>query len=183
MAMNETAKPARPGPGAGSGRRSRAKARRNTDSELDFGDMKDHLGYRLRRAQLASFQDFKASFAALDMRPTQYSVMALIHYNPGRKQSEIAAALGIKRSNFVSLMDELERRKLAERRKAEGDRRSHALFLTPEGERMMKKLERAHRRHQAHLIARIGAENSELLLGLLRRISGSEIPEDDGSDE
>lgn len=182
MAMDETVKPARAGPATAAGRRRRVNARGGRDGELDFGDMRDHLGYRLRRAQLASFQDFKASFAALDMRPTQYSVMVLIHYNPGRKQSEIAAALGIKRSNFVSLMDELERRKLAERRKAQGDRRSHALFLTAEGERMMKKLERAHRRHQEHLIARVGEENGDLLLDLLKRISGTTPVEEDGSD-
>lgn len=183
MAMNDGGNPARAQPRGGPGRRARVNSQANRRDELDFGDMKEHLGYRLRRAQLASFQDFRTSFASLDMRPTQYSVMVLIHYNPGRKQSEIAAALGIKRSNFVSLMDELERRKLAERRKAEGDRRSHALFLTEEGERLMKKLERAHRRHQDHLIARVGDENRELLLELLRRISGAETPEDSGGDD
>ena len=163
-------------------------ARKQTDREpsdgpLDFGGLSNHLGYCLRRAQLASFQNFRASFAALDLRPTQYSVLVLINNNPGRKQSEIAAALGIKRSKFVSLMAELERSNLAERRKAQSDRRSHALFLTEAGVQFMKKLDLAHQHHQDHLTAKVGEENSALLIELLKRIGEGgpfELDEADG---
>src|SRR5262245_28513195 len=83
------------------------------------------LGYKLRRAQLHVFQDFLASFSKLKLRPAEFSVLALMAQKPGQKQSEIAETLGIKRANFVALMDGLESRGLAVRRRADTDRRSH----------------------------------------------------------
>ena len=89
--------------------------------------MKSIVGYPLRRAQIAVFEDFARRFAALDLTPAQYSTLVAIGDNPGRNQSEIAAALGIQRPNFVAMMDELERRGLAERMRSGADRRSNAL--------------------------------------------------------
>lgn len=50
--------------------------------------------------------------------------------NPGLKQTEVASVLGIKRTNFVVLLDELERRGLAERRAAASDARAHSISPT-----------------------------------------------------
>ena len=79
------------------------------------------------------FEDFNRRFAALKLSPAQYSALVVIAANPGRKQSEIAGALGIQRPNFVAMMDELERRGLAERLRTPVDRRSRALALTAAG--------------------------------------------------
>ena len=68
------------------------------------------VGYLLRRAQMAVFEDFARRFAALDLTPAQFSTLVAIGDNPGKRQSDIAAALGVQRPNFVAMMDELERR-------------------------------------------------------------------------
>jgi DNA-binding MarR family transcriptional regulator len=95
------------------------------------------VGYALKRAQLAVFEEAIQGFAKLDLRPAHYSILALVAFAPGRKQSDVAAALGIQRANFVALIDGLERRGLAERRPVPNDRRSHALHLTREGKRVL----------------------------------------------
>ena len=77
---------------------------------LDLSALTSIVGYPLRRAQLAVFEDFNRRFAALKLSPAQYSALVVIDANPSRKQSEIAGALGIQRPNFVAMMDELERR-------------------------------------------------------------------------
>ena len=100
---------------------------------LDLSALTSIVGYPLRRAQLAVFEDFNRRFAALKLSPAQYSALVVIAANPGRKQSEIAGALGIQRPNFVAMMDELERRGLAERLRTPVDRRSRALALTAAG--------------------------------------------------
>src|SRR5690606_1470242 len=66
----------------------------NDDATLHTRATTEIVGYRLRRAQLSVFQRFMATFEALNLRPAEYSVLALIADNPGRKQTEIAEILG-----------------------------------------------------------------------------------------
>ena len=98
----------------------------NERRTIDLGPLPELIGYVLRRAQLAVFQDFFAAFAPFDIRPAQFSVLTIIERNPGLTQTQVAEALGIKRTNFVGMLDELEKRGLAERRQAR-DKRSYAL--------------------------------------------------------
>ena len=129
------------------------------------------VGYKLRRAQLFVFQDFLESFAKMKLRPAEFSVLVLIARTPGQKQTEIAGQLGIKRANFVALMDGLERRGLAERRKAEGDKRSHSLHLTQEGVRFVEKMATVWTAHEQRMIDRLGGpEGRDTLLALLDRL-------------
>ncbi len=131
----------------------------------------DMVGYKLRRAQLAVFQDFIETFARMKLRPAEFSVLALIADTPGQSQSEIAAQLGIKRANFVALMDGLERRGLAERRKSSSDRRSHSLHLTPEGLRFVKRMTRVWGEHEGRMVERLGGDAERArLIELLDRI-------------
>lgn len=134
-------------------------------------EMGSIIGYKLRRAQLAVFQDFIESFSRMKLRPAEFSVLAVIARAPGLKQSEIAAQLGIKRANFVSLMDGLERRGLAERRKAEGDKRSHSLHLTTEGARFVEEMISVWAAHEQNFVDKLGGEaERDRLIALLDRI-------------
>lgn len=139
---------------------------------IDLGPLQDLLGYRLRRAQLAVFQDFLTVMKDFDLRPAQFSVLAIINSNPGLKQSRVSEALGINRANFVALLDELEQRKLARRAPAPDDRRSNALYLTPKGETFLKD---AYRRllshHEKRVDALLGPDKAQLL-ALLERLTG-----------
>lgn len=136
-------------------------------------DLASIVGYKLRRAQLFVFQDFIESFADLPLRPAEFSVLSLIAREPGRKQSEIAARLGIKRANFVALMDGLEKRKLAERRKSPGDKRSHSLHLTAEGHSFVGRMVEIWNAHEQRVIERLGgAADRDRLIEYLDRIIG-----------
>ena len=137
---------------------------------LDLGPLPELIGYVLRRAQLAVFQDFFAAFAPFDIRPAQFSVLTVIERNPGLTQSQVAAALGIKRTNFVGLLDELERRALAERRQAARDKRSYALYLTADGAALMRKLKPVLKQHESRMVARLGEAGRDRLIELLREI-------------
>jgi DNA-binding MarR family transcriptional regulator len=142
---------------------------RNTS--VDLGPLPELIGYVLRRAQLVVFQDFFAAFAPFDISPAQFSVLTVIERNPGLTQSQVAAALGIKRTNFVGLLDELERRGVAERRQAARDKRSYALYLTAEGAALMRKLKPVLKAHESRMVAKVGQEGRDRLVALLREIS------------
>ncbi len=140
-------------------------------SDGDMPAMKSIIGYKLRRAQIAVFQDFLASFRKTKLRPAEFSVLNLIAQAPGQKQTEIAEQLGIKRANFVALMDRLEKRGLAERRKAENDKRSHSLHLTPEGERFVKKMIETWNQHEDRMIERLGGPDArDAFIAMLDRL-------------
>jgi len=142
----------------------------NQKPTLDLGPLPELIGYVLRRAQLVVFQDFFQAFAPFNISPAQFSVLTVIERNPGLTQSQVAAALGIKRTNFVGLLDELERRALAERRQAARDKRSYALYLTGDGVALMRKLKPVLKAHETRMIARIGESGRDRLVELLHEI-------------
>jgi DNA-binding MarR family transcriptional regulator len=129
------------------------------------------VGYALRRAQLTVFEEVIANFAELDLRPAQYSVLVLLGHSPGLKQSDVAAALGIQRANFVVLFDGLERRGLARRSPAPNDRRSYALYLTDAGTAVLGRANLLETELEARLDARLGPGGRERLLDLLGRLA------------
>jgi DNA-binding MarR family transcriptional regulator len=137
---------------------------------VDLGPLPTLLGYALRRAQVAVFQDFHTRFAADDIRPAQYSVLKILQLNPGLRQTQVSAALGVKRTNFVPLFDGLEQRGLAERRAVPGDRRASALFLTDAGTKLIKRLDAKVAEHENLFVARIGEHGKSQLIALAQRL-------------
>lgn len=135
---------------------------------IDYGPLADNAGYLLRRAQLWIFQDFIRTMAPLDLRPAQYSVLLLIRQNPGLSQITLACALGIERARLVRLLDQLEERRLVERRPSASDRRSHAMHLTPQGEKLLEEAATLYSRHNAAWLQELGgADNCAELIRLL----------------
>jgi DNA-binding MarR family transcriptional regulator len=148
---------------------------------VDYGPLDRRIGYLLRRAQIAVFKDFFAAFEVYDIRPGQYSILTVIERNPGLKQGEVSAALGIKRANFVAMIDELERRGLVRRDPAPHDRRSYALNLTDKGARLTPQLHSVSERHEQHMIDAIGEAKYRALaapLKTLARLSDAESEEE-----
>lgn len=139
----------------------------------------DHsLGYALRRAQLSTYPAFSVAMGPFDIRPSQFTVLALIHSNPGLTQSAVCSALGIQKTNFVALLDKLEQRGLTERRKGAGDRRSSALHLTAAGELFFSRLEAAHQSMEKKLASRLGPKRTRELLAVLHEFAAKAPPQD-----
>ncbi len=141
------------------------------EQALDTSSIDGIIGYRLRRAQLRVFARFLDCFGEVGLTPAEFSVLVLVADNPGRTQSTIAAALGIKRANLVALTEGLARRDLIERRRPAHDRRAHALHLTPAGADLAERIRVLQQRFEADLIERIGGrEARDTLLAILRRM-------------
>lgn len=137
---------------------------------IDLGMLPGLLGYALRRAQLAVFQDFHRSLAPLALTPTQFGVLLVLRRNPGLRPSQVAGALGIKRANFVPLLAGLEGRGLAERRKTR-DRRAAALHLTEPGTALLARAEILVEEHDHRFDDRVGSRGRAQLLRLLHRLA------------
>ena len=149
---------------------AKAKRAKGDAQEADFGLLPDILGYHLRRAQSAVFQDFAASLNGADVTPGQFGVLALIEANAGLSQTRLAEILGIDRSTVVAVIDKLERQGLVERAARPNDRRSHALKLSRQGQTRFEALAQRVRKHEAHIARRLSARERRTLIELLQRI-------------
>lgn len=152
-------------------RRTPGPDRRTQNGVIGLGVLDAHLGYFLRRAQVAVFQDFIATLGGIDVRPAQYSVLAVIADNHDPSQSDVAQLLGIERARLVRLLDRMEKRGLLRRFPSSKDRRSHALRLTPAGQRLLKQAQELAAVHEARLMSRLGPERHKLMLDALRNFS------------
>jgi DNA-binding MarR family transcriptional regulator len=93
----------------------------------------------------------------------------VIAANPGLSQSDLADRLGIERARLVRVLDKLEKRGLTRRLASPSDRRSHALRLTPAGQKTLKRAAMLAAMHEAKLIEKLGPEQRKSMLTLLRR--------------
>jgi DNA-binding MarR family transcriptional regulator len=149
-------------------RRVTPRQQTNNRKSLDIGVLNEHLGYFIRRLQVWVFQDFIRTLAPVDIRPAQYSVLVVIAANPGLSQSDLADRLGIERARLVRVLDNLERRGLTQRLASPTDRRSHALRLTREGQKILKRAAMLAALHEAKLIEKLGPEQRKSMLTLLK---------------
>src|SRR5262245_36430911 len=122
---------------------------------LSYGDLDQHFGYVLRRAQLAGFEAFHRATERIDISPARYTAMVIVQSNPGLTQSALGAALGTARSGAMMLVNWLEKRGLAERRPLEHDARAWGLHLTVLGESKLRDLKRRVRANDARFAARL----------------------------
>ena len=94
----------------------------------------------------------------------QFSVLVVIEANPGLSQADLGETLGIERARLVRLLDGLEKRGLTGREPSPIDRRSHALFLTEDGEAALKPIKALAAEHEAHLTQWLGRKKHDDLL-------------------
>jgi DNA-binding MarR family transcriptional regulator len=143
----------------------------NARPPIDFGPLDGLVGYQLRRAFLRSNQLFGALAGKAGLQPGQYGVLKLIGLNPGRSQSDIAAAAGLDRSSLTQLLDQLCKRGLVERRPGP-DRRTLSLHLTGEGEATLSEASASVAQHERAIRGELSDEDARTLVELLKRLRG-----------
>jgi DNA-binding MarR family transcriptional regulator len=138
----------------------------DTAGRLELGELQGHVGYFVRRLQVAIFKNFIATLAPMNVRPAQYSVLVLIAANPGSSQAQIAQALSIERARLARMLHELEGRSWVERRTRDG--RSHALHLTAVGQKAFKTVNALAAKHEAQMTELIGPKRRMRLMELIK---------------
>lgn len=136
----------------------------------ELGVLDELVGYHLRRATAVIGNDFARVTAGTGMRQVLFGILSVIAANPGINQGSVGRALGIKRANMVSLVNELVEADLVVRETATEDRRAFALTLTSTGARKMTATLTLIRAHEDRLLADLSAADRATLIGLLARI-------------
>jgi DNA-binding MarR family transcriptional regulator len=136
------------------------------------------ISINLRRASQVMVRDFADSVKQYDISSAQHRMLSWIKAHPGRNQSEAATAIGMQRTNFAPIIEELEKRGLVARERADG--RSNALTVTPSGAAMLRTINRKIEIHEAKFSALMTPDEKAVLLSVLHRIAAYPEQEHDG---
>jgi DNA-binding MarR family transcriptional regulator len=90
---------------------------------------------------------------------------------PGIAQQELAKRLGMHASRLTGVLDDLEERRLVERRPSATDRRLYALHLTKGGEAGLGVIGQVAREHHRSLLASLSEEERASLAAMLSLIA------------
>ncbi|MEO3755430.1 MarR family transcriptional regulator [Streptomyces sp. B6B3] len=131
-------------------------------------------GYLLYRLGLRSGQLFNATLQESGLRLRHYALMRYLSTVSGALQRELSSRLGYDPSAIVSLVDDLERSGLAERRPDPADRRGRVVVLTDSGRVFLRDSDTAAQRVTDDLLAPLAPRERRTLHDLLLRIA---VPE------
>lgn len=137
---------------------------------LNQTSLNELIGYALRRAQMKVFQNLVNRLSMHDLRPAQFSAMAIIEENPGLMQADLARALAIEPPQLVPLLNKLEARALAVRIRCKSDKRSYGIFLSRAGEQLLRDLKQVAMQSDIESTGALAEDERETLLKLLRKV-------------
>jgi DNA-binding MarR family transcriptional regulator len=153
------------------GAESDATPRTPADETLDFGPFDDWIGFRLRMAQIASFQSFARHTQSVGLSPGRFAALILIDRNPGISQTALARAIGSDKSTLTPVLDNLVKGGLISRVRTRSDRRLYELSLTDEGRKVVRVMQESAQRHEHELDAIVGPRDRAQFVRILRKIA------------
>jgi MarR family transcriptional regulator for hemolysin len=101
------------------------------------------------------------------MTRAQWAVLRRLESNQGLKQSELADMLDLQPITLTRLVDRLCDSGLIERRADPNDRRAKRLFLTPEAQPLMQRLDALGQQLMESILAGVPSEKTDAALGYL----------------
>ena len=147
---------------------TRLRATRTHD--LDLGLLESLIGFQLRKAQLAVYDDFMRGAPVRGLTPGQLAILILIDRNPNMTQQHLCDGIRIEKSTLVVRLHRLADRGLIERERSKEDRRQNVLKLTKRGAQTMKTMLAFVAKHERKIAARLSAAQRKQLIDLVRKI-------------
>ena len=144
--------------------------------EIDASFLESLIGYNARRAALAAIDRFLDGMAPFQLKPVDFSVLSLIHHNPGITSRQLCASLGLLPPNLVGMLNALEKRELLLRMPHPRDGRAMGLHLTAGGEKLMRDAEKTAATLEAQVGAHLSPGEVQTLIRLLKRVYQAQEP-------
>jgi DNA-binding MarR family transcriptional regulator len=138
-------------------------------SKFYFGDS---AGFLLYRTAIAVKAELRREFqnAGLDVTPEQWTVLCALWVKDGLSQGELAYNTAKDKTTITRILDLLEKKKLAVRRRQESDRRVYEIYLTREGRELKDKLAPIFVKMHARLNEGITPEEVQLMIKVLKKL-------------
>jgi DNA-binding MarR family transcriptional regulator len=130
----------------------------------------ERLGFMLIRATAGASRLAEETLEPLGIDARHYGVLALIAELGPLSQQALAELLHVDRSTMVALVDELEERRLARRRRNPADRRAYAIEATPLGVRTQRRAVKLLDKCERHYLTPLTIEEQRQFYELLARL-------------
>ena len=141
----------------------------------------EHIGVMISDTARLLRTVFDRRVRRLGITRAQWLVLTRLHRRPVASQSELADMMEVEKASAGRMIDRLEGKGWVERRAQEGDRRVNRIYLTPEAERVHKRLWRIAETTVDDALARLTVREAAQLLELLGRVKGSLVAAVDGA--
>ena len=128
-------------------------------------------GYLLTFIAEHATERFERAVAAHGIRSRHASVLVVIDAEGPMSQRALGRRLRIDKSPMVGVIDDLERLRLAERRRSDSDRRIQAVHLTAKGRRVLADVTAIADAENARTFAVLDDSEREQLQELLLRVA------------
>jgi len=132
--------------------------------------------FLLKRLGFAAKEGSMKAYEGTGLHPYHHAILLVLDERSAETQGSIADALGYDRGQLVGLLDELEERRLIERRRDPDDRRRHLVGLTPDGKRTLKRLRALSKEIEDEFLDPLGEKERATLHGLLLRLAEKHEP-------
>ena len=114
--------------------------------------------------------EFDRRVRRLGITRGQWLVLTRLHRHPGASLSELAERMEVEKATAGRMIDRLVANGWVERRAQPGDRRVKRVYLTPEAERVHKRIWRVAEDTVETALADLSARESKQLFALLQRV-------------
>src|SRR5215218_7458661 len=114
--------------------------------------------------------EFDRRVRRLGITRAQWLVLTRLHRNPGASHSELAELMEVEKATAGRMIDRLVANGWVERRVQRDDRRVKRVYLTPEAERVHKRIWRVAEATVDSALGDLSIQESRQLMALLRRV-------------
>ncbi len=133
----------------------------------DTGRDAERVWFRMIRLHARFGAAISDRFKSIGLSVPQCDVLTTLTEREGVSQQELAERLYVTKGNISGLIDRLQAAGHVERRATEGDRRSHAIFLTEQGRGLARQGLELQRAFVAETIGRLAPNQIESLESLI----------------
>ena len=137
---------------------------------VDASYLQTLLGYNARRVSLQVIELFNNGMAGYDLSPVDFSVLSLVHHNPGITSRQLCSTLSLLPPNLVGKISLVEKRDLLTRVPHPDDGRAVGLHLTTAGSQMMQHAEATATQLELDVSSKLSAADAATLLRLLQKV-------------
>jgi DNA-binding MarR family transcriptional regulator len=154
----------------------RSTADRNDDrtpqARLTEAALHAVVGYQLAQAAIVTTQVFDAEVGSTcELRPVEYTMLALIQANPDVTARQLARGLAVTPPNIAVWLERLESRGLVQRRRSAADARMQHIRVTAAGSALARESTRRLLDGEAAALAVLSAAERAMLVELLHKVA------------
>ena len=141
------------------------------DKKLQSYSLRDAPGHLIRRCQQRAVDLFVDEVGENGPNPRQFAVLINVYQNPGMSQTTLVEASGIDRSTLTEVLRLMIKRDMISKSRTQKDRRANALFLTPNGQKILENAFEATERAQEKILSPLNTSDRAQAMDILTALA------------